>query len=387
MKFGENSLNVYFQSIGVLTTYNLPLTRALKESGVSLSIDASNPLLTYYIMRTKYPNLLSLLGTLGRLWGSYSLYKKAISGYDILHLNEFDGLTHKILRKSNTPKIMVLHQAPFSEEEHSKIFAGSDKVVAPSEFTANNAEKKCGFKPLVIHHGVDTQTFNPYLSKTEARKNIGVPRNSDIVLWNDRLAPDKDVGTLLDSIPLVLKERPETYFLIKARSPVPEYIRGNNPISVKQKTSESNLDIQFVNPIGKKWKLVDDLKKNVETRLRWISQKKLANFYRASDLFVRTSLYENLGLASLESMACGTPVVGSECTTFPEVLGDAGSYFRPGDSEDLAQTILSLLESPERREVLAKVGIKRVKEKFTWERVAKDYLSLYEDLMANRNSK
>ena len=78
-----------------------------------------------------------------------------------------------------------------------------------------------------------------------------------------------------------------------------------------------------------------------------------------ADLFVFPSLYEGFGIPPLEAMACGTPVIASNLTAIPEVVGDAGLLVDPLNIDGLRQAILSLLQNRDLRRTYAKKGLKR----------------------------
>jgi glycosyltransferase involved in cell wall biosynthesis len=107
----------------------------------------------------------------------------------------------------------------------------------------------------------------------------------------------------------------------------------------------------------------------------YLPNKELPLMYAQADLFVFPSLYEGFGLPAIEAMACGCPVVASDCASLPEVCGDAALYFSPTDVSDMARAISTVLEVPELRAQMIARGYKRVQE-FKWEKTAKRYLAL-----------
>jgi glycosyltransferase involved in cell wall biosynthesis len=85
--------------------------------------------------------------------------------------------------------------------------------------------------------------------------------------------------------------------------------------------------------------------------------------------FVYPSLYEGFDLPPLEAMACGTPVLTSNVTSLPEVVGDAGLLVDPYNVAAIAHGIRRLVEDSALREELKRRGLERAKQ-FTWERTA-----------------
>ncbi len=107
-----------------------------------------------------------------------------------------------------------------------------------------------------------------------------------------------------------------------------------------------------------------------------VAEEDLTPLYSATDCFAFTSLYEGFGLTPLEAMACGAPVVCSDKTSLPEVVGEAGLLVDPTDTAALSAAILRVLTSDETAQELRARGIARAK-RFTWERVARQTLAIY----------
>lgn len=99
-------------------------------------------------------------------------------------------------------------------------------------------------------------------------------------------------------------------------------------------------------------------------------------FYNATDLFVFPSLYEGFGLGPLEAMACGAPVVSSDLSCMPEILGDAAVYFDPNNIPKMTQTIADVLSNETLREKMSRASLKQA-SKYSWEKMARQTLSLY----------
>lgn len=97
--------------------------------------------------------------------------------------------------------------------------------------------------------------------------------------------------------------------------------------------------------------------------------------YAQAALTVFPSLYETFGYPPLEAMACGSPVVASNVTSIPEVVGDAAELVNPYDPSDIAKGMAHVLGDQRRRDDLVAAGRRRAKT-FTWERAAAQTLDL-----------
>lgn len=91
---------------------------------------------------------------------------------------------------------------------------------------------------------------------------------------------------------------------------------------------------------------------------------------------------EQFGRAIIEAMAAAVPVVGSDSGEIPRVIGDAGLITPEGDPAALAAALQSLLDDEPRRRALAAAGRARVLARYTWERVARQYHALYEEVLS-----
>jgi len=92
---------------------------------------------------------------------------------------------------------------------------------------------------------------------------------------------------------------------------------------------------------------------------------------------VYPSIYEGFGLPPLEAMACGTPVITSNRSSMPEVVGDAALLVNPNDRADLADAMAQIVNDPSLREDLRERGLKQVR-RFSWEETARLTLEVYE---------
>jgi glycosyltransferase involved in cell wall biosynthesis len=113
----------------------------------------------------------------------------------------------------------------------------------------------------------------------------------------------------------------------------------------------------------------------------YLEDEELVRLYSGADCFLFPSLSEGFGFPVLEAMACGAPVVSSDRTSLPEVVGDAGLLVDPADEEAVAASLGEVLGSRERREELARKGRERAAT-FTWRRCAQQTVEIYREALA-----
>jgi len=111
----------------------------------------------------------------------------------------------------------------------------------------------------------------------------------------------------------------------------------------------------------------------------YISEKELSSLYCSAELMVYPSLYEGFGLPITEAMICGTPIVCSNISSLPEIVGDAAILVDAQDCIQLSNAIIEVLSNKILKSELSKKGIARVK-KFSWKKSAKKLLSVLEEV-------
>ncbi|MHB0914237.1 MAG: glycosyltransferase family 4 protein [Thermoleophilia bacterium] len=110
----------------------------------------------------------------------------------------------------------------------------------------------------------------------------------------------------------------------------------------------------------------------------YVPEHDLALLYAGARIFLYPSIYEGFGLPPLEAMACGTPVVVSDRTSLPEVVGDAGIKVNPFDINAIAAAIAALILEPGMAKAYGEAGLKR-SSMFSWSKCAESTLAVYED--------
>src|SRR5262245_28866640 len=138
--------------------------------------------------------------------------------------------------------------------------------------------------------------------------------------------------------------------------------------------------------VGRKLWLADQIFEEV-ARQKWskdviltdyVDDQDLPALYRSASLFVYPSLFEGFGLPPLEAMACGTPVITSNTSSLPEVTGDAAVLIDPYNDQELAQSIIRIINDRSLQAQLREKGISQAR-KFTWRTAAEQTLQIYRE--------
>ncbi|HZS03817.1 MAG TPA: glycosyltransferase family 1 protein [Blastocatellia bacterium] len=128
------------------------------------------------------------------------------------------------------------------------------------------------------------------------------------------------------------------------------------------------------------YRLVDELRLGEMVRFTgYVDDSDLPALYSAAEVFIYPSLYEGFGLPPLEAMACGTPVVTSNTSSLPEVVGEAGLGLPPQDVEAMTEAMAKLMADPTMRGYYSRAGLERAKL-FSWERAADETQAVYDEV-------
>lgn len=112
----------------------------------------------------------------------------------------------------------------------------------------------------------------------------------------------------------------------------------------------------------------------------FVEEEDLPALYNGADLFVFPSLYEGFGLPPLEAMACGTPVVTSNTSSLPEVVGDAAIMVDPYDVDAISEAMARVLSDPALAEDLRQRGLLQA-EQFSWQKMAEETIEVYKKVL------
>ncbi|HNT33460.1 MAG TPA: glycosyltransferase family 1 protein [bacterium] len=173
-----------------------------------------------------------------------------------------------------------------------------------------------------------------------------------------------------------LEPRKNIATLIRAYSALPDRLRRTTHLAIAGAKGWKNSNL---------FALIEQLSLGDCVKvLGYVPDDDLPALYSSASVFVYPSLYEGFGLPALEAMACGAPVIVSNTSSLPEVVGTAGIQIEPTDVEALTQAILRVLLQPDLSEELRRKGIEQA-HRFSWQRTAELTLQAYVDAAAEKN--
>jgi len=128
----------------------------------------------------------------------------------------------------------------------------------------------------------------------------------------------------------------------------------------------------------KKESLASNLKQRIH-HVKWATTEQLVSFYKHASALFYASLYEGFGFPLIEAMVCGLPIITSDRSSMPEVVGDAALLVDPKDEDAMAHQLGRILTDEEIRKNMVARGRERI-HLFSWENTARKYLAVFDRL-------
>jgi len=262
-----------------------------------------------------------------------------------------------------------------------------------------------GFPPYKRSLGFFSKLYFATFGKGFAKKSINIitdsehAKNDIIKFWkissgkisviplglSDRYVPVNDLR-LLDNIRTKFN-LPEKFILylgnFKPHKNVESLVKAFKEIEIRFPKHE----LVLAGPLDENGKTIKKMTRDIGLRDKVIFTDTIREkdcpeaLLSLAELFVFPTLYEGFGLPPLEAMACGTPVVASNATSIPEVVGDSGILVDPTDTERISRSIKDILGNPQQKEFYSKKGLERAKrfrEKETTAKLYEHIISLLE---------
>jgi len=251
-----------------------------------------------------------------------------------------------------------------------RVLNGASRIFAVSTYTRNEIEKLFGIPSVkieVVYNAIDERFLHGHASQAELqilaeRYLVTYP----FLLYAGRIRPQKNLIRIIEAFSALKTE-----------------------LEKEEKFPDLKLII-----IGDELSKHPDLRRTVirsgvqnDVRfMGFIPIEMLRVFYDAAKIFVFPSLYEGFGLPPLEAMAHGTPVVTSNSSSLPEVVGNAAVLVNPENVFEIMRALYRVLLDQNLRDKLKQRGYEQAK-KFSWEASARHILSAYEDVPRKRKNR
>lgn len=296
-----------------------------------------------------------------------------------IHMTSFD-LAHstyarfpRVVRRAGMPTLLTVHDVmplrlppdmlpPGQVGVTRRILEGirpADWVACVSEWTRHDFLDATGHRPdqtVVIPNGVDASLFHSHTQPAEVadvRKRFGLA-SQPYFLTLSSLAPHKNMRFLIDAW---------------VRSGAAK--AGGMLVMAGGRTTDASAILRS---------LGFDTAPHGIVVTGFVGDDDFRRLAAGCQSFLFPSLYEGFGLPVLEAMACGSPVIVSNRTAIPEVVGDAGLLLDPTTGDAWAEAIKRAMESPIR--TAAHPASVRQSDGFSWSRSARQYVELYRRMLA-----
>jgi glycosyltransferase involved in cell wall biosynthesis len=324
------------------------------------------------------PNLYALIQSLGWIYRFLNILNTPIPDVHVTHsaAAAFCGIPPVLAKLKNKSPFLLTEHGVYLREQYLSLsqrdypsflntfmmrlihsvaglsYEFADQVSPVCQYNTR-WEKEFGVNPdniKVIYNGVDKKVFTP---------GNGVVKNKyPTVVCVARIDPIKDIKTLLLSAAKVVKAVPDARFIVYGSVSVHKYYD-----ECMQLRSELGLNENFIFAGH-----VSDV----------------PSAYRSGDIVVLSSISEAFPYSVVEAMMVGKPLVATDVGGIKEALGDAGMLVKPRDPDEMAQSIINLINSPYLRETMGNEARERALNLFTIERFTSLYLKSYINLAAGQ---
>ncbi len=223
-----------------------------------------------------------------------------------------------------------------------KSISKASKIITISKFSKEELQKKYQISPNKII--IAPPASNPIKTnlKTDQKILAKYAIKKSYFLYLGTLKPSKNIPFLLNAFSIFLKENPDYQLVMAGKK---GWLFDDIFATVKKLNLEKNVVFTDYFEDSHKW-----------------------SFYKQATALVIPSLYEGFGMPALEAMSVGTPVIGSNITSIPEVLGNAGILINPTDTKGLVRALIKIAK-PVTRQSLSKLSLIQSK-KYSWVRSA-----------------
>jgi glycosyltransferase involved in cell wall biosynthesis len=238
------------------------------------------------------------------------------------------------------------------------------QIVAVSEYVAASTRKRLGLPSgsiRVIYNAIDTDIYHPRVreARPTVRSQLGLPADAQVVISIGRMTPQKNQGTLLEAVRL-LEDRGVRAFVLLA---------GDGPWRSRYEARAHELGI---------W-----------ARTRFLGDRAdVPELLGAADILAFPSLHEGFGLALVEALACGLPVVASRLAPITEIVrdGETGLLVDARSAPELASALVTLLGDADRRSRMGTVGRRDAVSRFSLPVMVQRLEAMYQERVSQASA-
>lgn len=233
-----------------------------------------------------------------------------------------------------------------------------DGIITVSEFSKKDIAKDFNFpkEKIYVTYLASENIYKPLnklLCSNILKKHYSLPDN--YILYVGGFSPRKNISGLIEAFSKVYTKLPPDTKLVIAGT------KGKSYSIYKSLAEKLNISEKVIFP-------------------GFIFMEHMPHLYNNALLLVYPSFYEGFGLPPIEAMACGTPVVSSNTTSIPEILGDSALLCSPSNIDELTESILSAILDNNVRTTLIQKGFEK-SNSLSWENTAIETLKSYNDII------
>ncbi|MBI5032893.1 MAG: glycosyltransferase family 4 protein [Chloroflexi bacterium] len=264
------------------------------------------------------------------------------------------------------PMLLPLYRGSVQVRAYTQLVA-----VAAHRANAIIADSECSKRDIVRHLGIDAARVQVVYLAADARYRPADNAQIEIVRQKYSL-PDKFLLYLGG-----YDQRKNVRVIIQAFAQLRDLYSSGYRLVLAGTMLGKDSDF-FPDPrrIAREANLTDD----AICYLGWVDEADKPALYSSAISFLFASIYEGFGLPPLEAMACGTPVISSNTSSLPEIVGNAGITIDPNDVAAWAHAMREVVTDSKRRAEMSKLGIDQAR-KFSWEQTATETLRIYQTVV------
>lgn len=232
----------------------------------------------------------------------------------------------------------------------------ADAITCVSTHLVGVAINKFGAKNIkLIPNGVDMSMFKSTDDKETFKKNLNIEEKR-IIISVSRLTPKNGIDYLIRAFPEILARFSDTRLILLGG--------GKQEEEIKKLKRELGVQDKIT--------LIDH-----------VPHAEIKKYLSIADVFIRPSLDEGFGIAFIEAMACGIPVIGTNVGGIPDIIknNENGIIIEPRNEKQIINSILNLLNNKDLAEKLSAKGHEYVKKQFNWDNIYKKMKSVYEEVI------